>query len=145
MQQIVHERTMYAPIWQFAFINGHGPRVGESGFGLIPRFAYTGPYEDITIKSYTASSLKSVVPFPWPAVPFEGAFPTGKPQDYGSQTGRGLDAAADTRRTAAQPPLQQIERASAGLCAFGGESSLTVASGRRRNRDLKWRERPVLP
>jgi hypothetical protein len=56
-----------------------------------------------------------------------------------------LDAAADTCRTAAQPPLQQIERASAGLCAFGGGSSLTVASGRRRNRDLKWRERPVLP
>jgi peptide/nickel transport system substrate-binding protein len=50
MQQIVYERTMYAPIWQLAFINGHGPRVGESGFGLIPGFAYTGPYEDITIK-----------------------------------------------------------------------------------------------
>jgi len=32
-------------------INGHGPQVGETGFGLIPRFAYTGPYEDITIKS----------------------------------------------------------------------------------------------
>jgi peptide/nickel transport system substrate-binding protein len=51
MQQIVYERTMYAPIWQLAFINGHGPRVGESGFGLIPGFAYTGPYEDITLKS----------------------------------------------------------------------------------------------
>ena len=51
MQQLVHERTMYAPIWQLAFINGHGPRVGKSGFGLIPGFAYTGPYEDITIKS----------------------------------------------------------------------------------------------
>ena len=51
MQQIVYERTMYAPIWQLAFINGHGPRVGESGFGLIPGFAYTGPYEDITIKA----------------------------------------------------------------------------------------------
>jgi peptide/nickel transport system substrate-binding protein len=51
MQQIVNERTMYAPIWQLAFINGHGPRVGESGFGLIPGFAYTGPYEDITLKS----------------------------------------------------------------------------------------------
>ena len=50
MQQIVHERTMYAPIWQLAFINGHGPRVGESGFGLIPGFAYTAPYEDITLK-----------------------------------------------------------------------------------------------
>ncbi|MGD9615709.1 MAG: ABC transporter substrate-binding protein [Alphaproteobacteria bacterium] len=50
MQQIVHERTMYSPIWQLAFINGHGPRVGESGFGLIPGFAYTAPYEDITLK-----------------------------------------------------------------------------------------------
>jgi peptide/nickel transport system substrate-binding protein len=50
MQQIVYDRTMYAPIWQLAFINGHGPRVGESGFGLIPGFAYTAPYEDITLK-----------------------------------------------------------------------------------------------
>jgi peptide/nickel transport system substrate-binding protein len=50
MQQIVYERTMYAPIWQLAFINGYGPRVGESGFGLIPGFAYTAPYEDITLK-----------------------------------------------------------------------------------------------
>ena len=50
MQQIVHERTIASPIWQLAFINGVGPRVGESGFGLIPGFAYTAPYEDITIK-----------------------------------------------------------------------------------------------
>jgi peptide/nickel transport system substrate-binding protein len=50
IQQLVYERTMYAPIWQLAFINGVGPRVGVSGFGLIPGFAYTGPYEDITIK-----------------------------------------------------------------------------------------------
>ena len=50
LQQIVHERTIGAPIWQLAFINGVGPRVGESGFGLIPGFAYTAPYEDITIK-----------------------------------------------------------------------------------------------
>ncbi len=50
MQQIVYERTIYAPIWQLAFINGVGPRVGESGFGRIARFPYTAPYEDITIK-----------------------------------------------------------------------------------------------
>ena len=50
MQQLVHERTIYAPLMQLAFINGVGPRVGESGFGLIPGFAYTGPFEDITIK-----------------------------------------------------------------------------------------------
>jgi len=35
MQQIVYERTIYAPIWQLAFINGVGPRVGKSAFGLI--------------------------------------------------------------------------------------------------------------
>jgi peptide/nickel transport system substrate-binding protein len=51
IQQLVNEKALAAPIWQLAFINGHGPRVGESGFGRIPTFAYTGPYEDITIKS----------------------------------------------------------------------------------------------
>src|SRR5262249_35024653 len=51
MQQLVYERTIYAPIWQLAFINGVGPRVAESGFGLIPRFPYTAPYEDITLKT----------------------------------------------------------------------------------------------
>jgi peptide/nickel transport system substrate-binding protein len=50
MQQLVAERTVYAPIWQLGFINGAGSRVGESGFGLITDFAYTGPFEDITIK-----------------------------------------------------------------------------------------------
>jgi peptide/nickel transport system substrate-binding protein len=50
MQQILAERTVYAPIWQLGFINGAGPRVGESGFGLITDFAYTGPFEDITLK-----------------------------------------------------------------------------------------------
>ena len=51
MQQILAERTVYAPIWQLGFINGAGPRVGESGFGLITDFAYTGPFEDITLKA----------------------------------------------------------------------------------------------
>lgn len=50
MQRLVYEKSISAPIWQLAFINGVGPRVGESGFGLIPDFAYTGPFEDITIK-----------------------------------------------------------------------------------------------
>src|SRR5712671_7307200 len=47
IQQIMVERAIYAPIWQLAFINGVGSRVGESGFGQIPRFPYTAPYEDI--------------------------------------------------------------------------------------------------
>jgi len=50
MQQIVHERTIYAPIWQLVFINAVGPRVAESGFGLIAGFPYTAPYEDLSLK-----------------------------------------------------------------------------------------------
>ena len=51
IQQIMVERAIYVPIWQLAFINGVGPRVAQSAFGLIPLFPYTAPYEDITIKS----------------------------------------------------------------------------------------------
>jgi peptide/nickel transport system substrate-binding protein len=51
IQQIMVERVIFAPIWQLAFINGVGPRVGESGFGRIPLFPYTAPYEDLTIKA----------------------------------------------------------------------------------------------
>jgi peptide/nickel transport system substrate-binding protein len=50
MQQMVHERTMFAPIWQLAFINGIGPRVAESSFGRIPGFPYTAPYEELALK-----------------------------------------------------------------------------------------------
>jgi peptide/nickel transport system substrate-binding protein len=51
IQQLVHERSVYAPIWQLAFLNGVGKRVGESGLGLIKGNAYSAPYEDLTIKS----------------------------------------------------------------------------------------------
>jgi peptide/nickel transport system substrate-binding protein len=51
MQQLVSGRAIYAPLLQLAFINGVGPRVVESGFGLIPGFAYTGPFEDITLRA----------------------------------------------------------------------------------------------
>ncbi len=51
MQQLVYDKAMYAPIWQLGFLNGIGPRVGESSFGMIPGFAYTAPFEDLTLKS----------------------------------------------------------------------------------------------
>jgi peptide/nickel transport system substrate-binding protein len=50
IQQILHEKSVYAPIWQLAFINGLGKRVGESALGLIRGHAYSAPYEDVTIK-----------------------------------------------------------------------------------------------
>jgi peptide/nickel transport system substrate-binding protein len=49
IQQLVHERSIYAHLWQLAFINGAGPRVGESGLGLIGGHAYSAPYEDVTL------------------------------------------------------------------------------------------------
>jgi peptide/nickel transport system substrate-binding protein len=49
IQQLVQERQIYAPIWQLAFINGTGPRVKESGLGLIPGHAYSAPYEDVAL------------------------------------------------------------------------------------------------
>jgi peptide/nickel transport system substrate-binding protein len=51
MQQLVYEKAICAPIFQLAFLNGVGPRVGRSGFGLIPGFPYTAPFEDITLKA----------------------------------------------------------------------------------------------
>jgi peptide/nickel transport system substrate-binding protein len=49
IQDLVQERTIYAPIWQLAFINAAGPRVAESGLGLIAGHAYSAPYEDVTL------------------------------------------------------------------------------------------------
>jgi peptide/nickel transport system substrate-binding protein len=51
MQQILYERVVTTHLWQLAFINGVGPRVGESSFGRIDGFAYTAPYEDLTLKT----------------------------------------------------------------------------------------------
>jgi peptide/nickel transport system substrate-binding protein len=51
MQQILYERVIGTHLWQLAFINGAGPRVGESNIGRIAGFPYTAPYEDITLKA----------------------------------------------------------------------------------------------
>ncbi|TXL69698.1 ABC transporter substrate-binding protein [Vineibacter terrae] len=51
IQRLVHERVIYAPIWQLAFINGQGKRVRESALGLIEGHAYSAPYEDVTINT----------------------------------------------------------------------------------------------
>ena len=50
IQQLVHDKAMLAPIWELAFINGHGPRVAESGLTLITSHAYSAPYEDVKLK-----------------------------------------------------------------------------------------------
>jgi peptide/nickel transport system substrate-binding protein len=50
IQQLVHDRAMFAPIWELGFIHAHGSRVAESGLGLITGWAFSAPYEDVTLK-----------------------------------------------------------------------------------------------
>ena len=49
IQELVHERAIFAPLWQQSAINGVGPKVGESGLGLIAGHVYSSPYEDVTL------------------------------------------------------------------------------------------------
>ena len=50
IQQMMHERVMFAPIWDIASLHGYGPRVAEPGFGLIGSYLWSGPYEDVRLK-----------------------------------------------------------------------------------------------
>ena len=50
IQQLMHERAMFAPIWDIASLHGYGPRVAEPGFGLIDRYLWSAPYEDVKLK-----------------------------------------------------------------------------------------------
>jgi peptide/nickel transport system substrate-binding protein len=50
IQQLVHDKAMYAPIWELGFIHAQGPRVAEAGLGLIPGWAFSAPYEDVKLK-----------------------------------------------------------------------------------------------
>jgi peptide/nickel transport system substrate-binding protein len=51
IQQLIYDKAMFAPIWELAFINGHGPRVAESGLTLITGHPYSAPYEDLRLKN----------------------------------------------------------------------------------------------
>jgi peptide/nickel transport system substrate-binding protein len=50
IQQLMHERVMFLPLLEPAFLNGVGPRVAESGLGLIGNYLYSAPYEDLKLK-----------------------------------------------------------------------------------------------
>ena len=50
VQQLIYERAMFAPVWDFAFLHGIGPRVEESGLGLLEPWGFSGPYEDVKLK-----------------------------------------------------------------------------------------------
>ena len=50
IQRLAHERVMEAPLWELGFLNAIGPRVEESGLGLIAYHPYSAPYEDLKLR-----------------------------------------------------------------------------------------------
>jgi peptide/nickel transport system substrate-binding protein len=50
IQRLAHDRVMHAPLWELGFLNAIGPRVEESGLGLIALHPYSAPYEDLKVK-----------------------------------------------------------------------------------------------
>jgi peptide/nickel transport system substrate-binding protein len=51
IQKIAHDKVMFVPIWELAFLNGVGPRVGEPALGLIEYQPYSAPYEELKLKA----------------------------------------------------------------------------------------------
>jgi len=51
VQQLMHEKAMYAPLLELAIPGGYGPRVAESGIGLITNMSSSAPYEDLRLKA----------------------------------------------------------------------------------------------
>jgi peptide/nickel transport system substrate-binding protein len=50
IQQMVHERALAIPVMETAFLNGVGARVDNHGLNVITGFAYSAPYEDLTLR-----------------------------------------------------------------------------------------------
>ena len=50
IQRLVYDRVMFAPMWQYTFLNGIGPNVADARFGSIASFPYTAPYEELRLR-----------------------------------------------------------------------------------------------
>ena len=50
VQQLMHEKVMFAPIWQIAVLNGYGPRVAEPALGLVAGHQFSAPYEELRLR-----------------------------------------------------------------------------------------------
>jgi peptide/nickel transport system substrate-binding protein len=50
IQRLMHERVMFAPIFEPATLHGVGPRVEEPAIGLSPQLYFAAPYEDMRLK-----------------------------------------------------------------------------------------------
>jgi len=51
VQQLMHDKVLFAPLWEATILIGLGPRVEEAGLGLIAGYPFSAPYEDVKLKS----------------------------------------------------------------------------------------------
>jgi hypothetical protein len=51
--------AVVAPIWQNVPLNGVGPRVEESGIGLVVGYIFSAPYEDVRLRASDGLHLSS--------------------------------------------------------------------------------------
>jgi peptide/nickel transport system substrate-binding protein len=50
IQQLMHEKAMFLPVWQFVLLQGVGPRVAEPAISLITDYPWTAPFEEMKLK-----------------------------------------------------------------------------------------------
>jgi peptide/nickel transport system substrate-binding protein len=50
IQRLLHERVRYAPIWEYIWPSGIGPRVEEPALMLINPYPWSAPLEDVRLK-----------------------------------------------------------------------------------------------
>ena len=51
IQQLIHERVMFGPIWEYIWPSGIGPRVEEPALMLINPYPWSAPLEEVRLKS----------------------------------------------------------------------------------------------
>jgi peptide/nickel transport system substrate-binding protein len=50
IQQLVHERVMFGPIWEYIWPSGVGPRVEEPALMMIDPYPWSAPLEEVRLK-----------------------------------------------------------------------------------------------
>jgi peptide/nickel transport system substrate-binding protein len=60
IQQLIYDKAMYLPLWQLAALSGYGPRVAESGLGLILDYPWVAPYEEVKLKEKLPTAATGV-------------------------------------------------------------------------------------
>ena len=50
IQQLLHERVRFGPIWEYIWPSGIGPRVEEPALMLINPYPWSAPLEEVRLK-----------------------------------------------------------------------------------------------